>query len=133
MSEQQRPKLEEEEGNLSIARKWAGRRRAYGIIGAASLAFFPVLLAELDHPIYIIDDLGVAILGAIVLLVYLALRKKVSIANLRKQTNLFAALLIAAYALKFAWLFIEIGDPDASGDDMSAIFFLVAVIANRFL
>jgi hypothetical protein len=131
LSREQKPELEEE--NLSLVRKWAGRRRAYGVIAGASLAFAPVLLSELDHPIFITDDVSVAILGAIVLILYSIFRNSTSLNGLKRHTNLFAALLILAYAIKFVWLFVEIGDPDASGDDMSAIFFLAVIIANRFL
>ena len=119
--------------DISHLRKWSGRRRSYGVIGAASLAFAPVFLSEEDHPIFITDDLSVALLGALVLIFYATFRKKYSLADLKGQTNLFAALLILAYAIKFVWLFLEIGDQDASGDDMSSIFFLAVVLANRFL
>jgi hypothetical protein len=124
---------QQREENLSLVRKWAGRRRGFGAIGGASLAFGPVLLSELDHSIYIVDDLLVAILGAAVLILYATLKNRVSLADLQRQTNLFCALLIVAYALKFVWFFVEIKDPDASGDDMSSMFFLVVVLANRFL
>jgi hypothetical protein len=35
--------------------------------------------------------------------------------------------------VKFAWLFVELNDPDAMGDDVAAIFFLLAVILNRVM
>jgi len=119
--------------DITLVRKWSGRRRAYGVVAATSLAFAPVLLNELDHPIFITDDLAVAVLGALVLVLYAFFRNRTLVTDQRRQTNLFAALLIIAYAIKFVWLFVEIADPDASGDDMSAIFFLAVVIANRFL
>jgi heme/copper-type cytochrome/quinol oxidase subunit 4 len=114
-------------------RKWAGRRRAAGIIGAVSLAFFGTTMAELDKPIYVVDDIVAGVIGLIVLLLYLVYRNKTSIGDMRKQANIFTTLLVVAYAVKFAWLFVELNDPDAMGDDVAAIFFLLAVILNRVM
>jgi hypothetical protein len=90
-------------------------------------------MAELDKPIYVVDDIVAGVIGLIVLLLYLVYRNKTSIGDMRKQTNIFTTLLVVAYAVKFAWLFVELNDPDAMGDDVAAIFFLLAVILNRVM
>jgi hypothetical protein len=115
-------------------RRWTGRRRAAGIIGGVSLAFFGTAMAEIaGNPIYTVDDFVAATIGLIVLLLYLAYRNKISIGDLRKQANIFTALLVVAFTVKFAWIFVELHDPDAMGDDMAAIYFLLAVILNRVM
>lgn len=38
-----------------------------------------------------------------------------------------------AFLVKTMWLFVEMGDLGAFGDDVTAIFFLVVVLLNRFM
>jgi len=114
-------------------RKWAGRRRAFGLLGALNLAFIGAGFAEMDNMIYTVDDFALVVLGVIVLLIYLAGRNKTSVGDMKRHTNIFFAILLVASIIKVAWLFIELGDVDAVGDDMSVWFFLAATIANRVL
>ncbi|MDG7028472.1 MAG: hypothetical protein JRN16_08700 [Nitrososphaerota archaeon] len=117
----------------SEIRLWAGRRRAAGIMGVIGLAFLGVVTSETDQMIFITDDVVAAVLGGITLLLYLAWRHKTSLADLKKHTNVFTGLLVAAFALTAVWILVERGDPGAFGDDIPAVFFLIAVLANRFL
>lgn len=114
-------------------RRWAGRRRGYGVAAGLSVAFGLVVMEELDHPVFVIDDVLVLVVGLAILALYAAMRRASSVNDLKAQVNLFAAMLILAYAVKLAWIFVERGDPDAFGDDLSSIFLLITVIANRFL
>ena len=117
----------------SEIRLWAGRRRAAGIMGVIGLAFLGVVMSETDQMIFITDDVVAAVLGGITLLLYLAWRHKTSLADLKKHTDIFTGLLGVAFAVKVVWILVERGDPGAFGDDIPAVFFLIAVLANRFL
>ncbi|MEM0117609.1 MAG: hypothetical protein QXX17_02635 [Conexivisphaerales archaeon] len=119
--------------DIPAVRKWAGRRRALGVVGGLSLAFAPVIFSEMDHPLFTVDDLTVTILGAIILIVYLVLRNRTSLSSLKSQTNLFTAIALVGLIVKFAWIFVELGDPDAFGDDMSSLVLIIVILANRFL
>jgi apolipoprotein N-acyltransferase len=119
--------------DIAEIRKWAGRRRAFGLLGALNLAFIGAGFAEMDHMTYTVDDFALAVLGVVVLLIYLAGRNKTSVGDMKRHTNIFFAILFVASIIKVAWLFIEMGDVDAVGDDMSVWFFLAATIANRVL
>lgn len=101
-------------------------------MGVIGLAFLGVAMAEMDPPIFVTDDVVAAILGIVTLLLYFVWRNKTSLGDLKKQTNIFTALLVVAFLVKSIWIFVEIGDPDAFGDDVPAVFFLVAVLVNRF-
>jgi hypothetical protein len=98
-----------------------------------AISFSGVITTELDHPIFAIDDITATVLGALVLVLYLVWRKRDNLGDLKQDTNLFTAILGVAFLVKFIWLFVEIGDPDAFGDDATSIFFLVAVLLNSFL
>lgn len=117
----------------SEIRRWAGRRRAAGIFGAVGVVFFGTILGELDHPIYITDEVVVGALGTATLLLYLTYRKRSGLSDLKRHTNIFTVLMAIAFAGKIAWYFVESGDPDAAGDDLGAIFFLVTILLNRFM
>jgi hypothetical protein len=119
--------------DIAQIRKWASRRRGFGLLGAINLAFIGAGFAEMDNMTYTVDDFALVALGAVILLIYLAGRNKNSIADMRRQTNIFFAILLAASIIKVAWLFVELGDVDAVGDNMSVWFFLAATIANRVL
>ena len=120
--------------DTTVSRRWAGRRRAYGLIAAVSLSFAPVGIGEFaDNPIFIADDFIVTGLAIFVLVAYFLWRKKVSVSDLKKQTNIFAIALIVAYVVKLVWLFVESSDPTDAGDEMPAIFFIVALLLNRFM
>ncbi len=108
-------------------------RRGFGLAAGATLAFLLVIAAEMDHPLFLVDDTVAGILGAIVLAIYFVKRKETSVSALKSQSNLFFGLLLVAYVVKLVWIGIEMGDPDAVGDDYSSIVFIIVLIANRFL
>ncbi len=117
----------------SQVRRYSGMRRGFGLAAGATLAFLLVIAAEMDHPLFLVDDTVAGILGAIVLVIYFVKRKEISVSALKSQSNLFFGLLLVAYVVKLVWIGIEMGDPDAVGDDYSSIVFIIVLIANRFL
>lgn len=119
---------------ISGSLSWAGRRRAYGLIAAVSVGFLSSGIFEFaDNHIFIVDDLIVTGLGIFVLVAYFLWRKKVSVSDLKKQTNIFAVALIVAYVVNLVWVFVESSDAAHVGDEIIAIFFLVALLLNRFM
>ncbi|MCL4329472.1 MAG: hypothetical protein M1533_00530 [Candidatus Thermoplasmatota archaeon] len=114
--------------------RFKGMRRAYGLAAGASLAFLMVIFSELDTPIFAVDDAVVALTGGIAVLVILFLKRNdLSLPSLKWQSNLFFILLLIGYLVVLAWIPIELGDPDAVGDDFSSIIFLAVIVANRLL
>ena len=113
-------------------RTWAARRRAAGIMGVVGLAYFGVLMSETDHMIFLTDDAVAAALGGVTLLLYLVWRHRTSLGDLKRHTDVFTGLLVFAFALKTVWILVESGDPGAFGDDIPAVFFVIALLVNRF-
>ncbi|MCL4342546.1 MAG: hypothetical protein M1267_01665 [Candidatus Thermoplasmatota archaeon] len=113
--------------------RFKGMRRAYGLAAGASLAFLMVILAEMDNPVFAVDDAVVGLMGIAVLVILFLKRNDLSLPSLKWQSNLFFILLLIGYLVVLAWVPIELGDPDAVGDDFSSIFFIAVIVANRLL
>lgn len=120
--------------DISVIRSWAGKRRGTGIMAALAGGYIGAIMQEMDHVVYVVDDLVIGLVGAIVLILYLIWRKHGDVNSLKRDTNVFSALLLFALLIKIIWLFgVEIHDPDAIGDDIPSIYFLIVVLLNRFM
>ncbi len=111
-----------------------GRRRVF--LYFAVFLFITMLLdglAELDIPIHAVDDIGIAVLSIIGVIILAILWKKESAASLRTQNNILIGLTAIMIIFQIFGIVVERASPMDFGDDIPVLIGLIIMLLNGFL
>lgn len=114
--------------------KLLGRRRVF--LYFAVLLFITMLLdglGELDVSIHAVDDIGIAIVSIIGVIILAAMWKKDSTGSLRMQNNIFIGLTVIMILLQIFGILVEKASPADFGDDIPILIGLIILLLNGFL
>jgi hypothetical protein len=117
----------------SVVREHSRRRVFIFISVFLVLGGAGIILEESDIFLHAIDDYAMVALAIIALLGFGVWRNKLSLAELRKQNNVFTALFVLALIFKLYGTVAEIGDATDFGDEIPLLIAFVLTIANRFV
>jgi hypothetical protein len=120
-------------GEANLVTKFLGRRRVYAIVSVWLLVLIEVAIMEGDTFIHAFDDIAVVAIAAITIILVLLWRSKTSLAELKKQTNIFAALFVIGLAVKLFAIVVEAADPADFGDEIPLFVLMVILVLNRFV
>ena len=110
------------------------RRRVFVFVSVfLVLGGVGVIMEENDMFLHAIDDYAMVALAIIALLAYAVWRNKLSLADLKKQNNIFAALFAVALVFKLYGTITEVGDASDFGDEIPLLIAFVLTIASRFV
>ena len=117
----------------SFAREISRRRVFIFVSTFLVLAGVGIIMEESDMFLHAIDDYAMVALAIIALLGFAMWRSKLSLAELRKQNNIFAALFVVALIFKLYGTMTELSDASDFGDEIPLLIAFVLTIANRFV
>jgi hypothetical protein len=117
----------------SFAREISRRRVFIFVSTFLVLAGVGIIIEESDMFLRAIDDYAMVALAVIALLGFAMWRNKLSVAELRKQNNVFAALFVVALLFKLYGTISELGDASDFGDEIPLLIAFVLTIASRFV
>jgi hypothetical protein len=111
-----------------------GKRRVFLFAAAfLALALPGVIGEESDIFLHALDEYVILTLAVVAIVLIVVFRKKVSLAELRKQHNILLVLFIIALIFKINAIMVESADPSDFGDEIPIFILLVLTIVNRFL
>ena len=116
----------------SVVRELSRRRVFVFVSVFLVFAGVGIILEESDILLHAIDDYAMVVLAIIALLGFALWRSRYSLADLRKQNNIFAALFVVALVFKLYGVMTEIGDAMDFGDEIPLLIAFILTIANRF-
>ncbi len=118
----------------NIHSKLLGRRRVF--LYLTVFLFITMLLdglTELDVPIHAVDDIGIAVLSIIGVIVLALMWKKDSEAGLRTQNNILIGLTAIMIIFQIFGIVVEHASPMDFGDDIPVLIGLIIMLLNGFL
>ena len=114
--------------------KLLGRRRVF--LYLTVFLFIAMLLdglTEFDIPIHAVDDIGIAILSIIGVIILALMWKRDSAASLRLQNRILVALTAIMIVLQIFGIVVERASPMDFGDEIPVLIGLVIMLLNGFL
>jgi hypothetical protein len=127
--------MNQENDESKVYTKLMQKRAVAIFLGFLFLVFGTDIPGEMDHPIFIMDEIVVLILAVILLFSMLYLYKnKNTIEDLKRSLNIYLVVALLFFAIKLLTAtVIEVGDPDALGNDIPAVIIGIMAIIARFV
>lgn len=119
--------------NQKVTKELAKRRVFLFVAAFLALALPGVIGEESDMFLHALDEYVILGIAIVVIVLVVAFRKKVSLAEIRKQHNIILALFVIALIFKFYAITVESGDPTDFGDEIPIFILLALTIVNRFV
>ena len=117
----------------SVVRELSRRRVFVFISVFLVLGGVGIIVEESDMFLHALDDYAMVALAVIAILGFALWRNKLSLTELKKQNNIFAALFVVALIFKLYGTVAEIGDPTDFGDEIPLLIAFVLTVGNRFV
>jgi len=108
------------------------RRRVFIFVSTFLVLGAVGILEESDMFLHAIDD-AMIVLTIIALLGFAMWRNRLSLAELSKQNNIFAALFVVALIFKLYGTMTEMGDAIDFGNEIPLLIAFVLTIASRLV
>jgi len=127
--------MTQEDNESKIYTKLMQKRAVAIFLGFLFLVFGTDIPTEMDHPIFIMDEIVALALSVILLFSMLYLyRNKNTVEDLKRSMNIYLAVVIIFLAFKLlAATVIEAGDPDAVGNDIPSVIIGIMALIARFV